>query len=89
MATTSKGGNVAQVLHQNSAVLRLRYLFERRLANSDFFSKLRTVVYPSSMVLIGAKLWENAFQTICYVSFFDAENFLGKCFMRKFWGSIF
>ena len=53
----------------------LRYLFERWLANFDFFSKLRTVVYPPNMAPIGAKLWENAFQAICKFSFFDAEKF--------------
>ena len=31
-------------------------------------------VYPSRMAPIGAKLWENAFQTIPDISFFDAEN---------------
>ena len=33
-----KDGNVAQELHQTRAVLVLRYLFERQLANFDFFS---------------------------------------------------
>ena len=33
----SKDGNVAQELHQNVAVLVLRYLFEHQLANFDFF----------------------------------------------------
>ena len=33
----AKEGNVAQELHQTRAVLVLRYLFERRLANFDFF----------------------------------------------------
>ena len=33
-------------------------------------------VYPLRMAPIGFKLWENAFQTICNVSFFDAEK---KC----------
>ena len=40
------------------------------------------------MAPIGAKLWENAFQTICNVSFFDAEhffeNFLAKAFGLDF-----
>ena len=76
--------------------LCLRYLFERWLANFDFFSKLRTVVYPPNMALIGAKLWENAFQAICKFSFFDAEKFFwtkilsrGFVFFKKlaFWRS--
>ena len=70
-----KVGNVAQELHQTREVLVLRYLFERRLANFDFFSKLRTILYPPNMAPIGAKLWENAFQAICKFSFCDAENF--------------
>ena len=32
------------------------------------------VVYPSKMAPFGLKLWENAFQTIPDISFFDAEN---------------
>ena len=47
---------------------------------SIFFSKLRTVVYPPNMAPIGAKLWQNAFQTICNFSFFDAEIF---CFGKN------
>ena len=81
----SKDGNVAQELHQNDAVLVLRYLFERRLANFDFFSKLRTVVYPPNKARIGVKLWQNAFQTICNFSFFDAEkNFGPQNFQKNF-----
>ena len=37
------------------------------------------------MARTAAKLWENAFQTIPDVSFFDAEKF----FSRKFFGKIF
>ena len=69
-----KDGNVAQELHQTRAVLVLRYLFERRLANFNFFSKLRMAVYPSNMARIGAKLRQHAFQTICKFRFFDAEE---------------
>ena len=43
-------------------------------ANFGNFSKLRTAVYPPRMAPIGAKLWENAFQTIPDISFFDAEK---------------
>ena len=38
------------------------------------------------MARIGAKLWQNAFQTICNFWFFDAENFF---FGNLFWRSIF
>ena len=38
-------------------------------ANFENFSKLRTAVYLSSMAPIGAKLCQNAFQTIPDVSF--------------------
>ena len=43
------------------------------------FLKLQTAIYPSSMAPIGAKLWENAFQTIPDISFFDAENNKNNC----------
>ena len=35
-------------------------------------------VYPSNMAPFGLKLWENAFQTIPNISFFDAEKILAK-----------
>ena len=42
-------------------------------------------VYPSNMAPFGLKLWENAFQTIPNISFFDAEkNFLAKIFDENF-----
>ena len=45
------------------------------------------VVYHRSMAPIGAKLWENAFQTIPDISLFDAifvfEIFAMKHFVRK------
>ena len=44
------------------------------LANFDFFPKLRTAVDPLNKARIGAKLWENAFRTICNFSFFDAHK---------------
>ena len=42
-------------------------------------------VYPSNMAPFGLKLWENAFQTIPNISFFDAERpkFLMKIFAKK------
>ena len=42
-------------------------------------------VYPSNMAPFGLKLWENAFQTIPNISFFDAESiFLAKLFDENF-----
>ena len=89
LTTKLKDGNVAQELHQTRAVLVLRYLFERQLANFDFFSKLRTAVYPSNMARIGAKLRQNAFQTICNFSFFDADFFFSGFFFTKIFGADF
>ena len=50
-------------------------------------------LYFLMMALLGLKLWENAFQTIPNISFFDVENknwrkfsiklFVKKCFRRK------
>ena len=42
-------------------------------------------VYPSNMAPFGLKLWENAFQTIPNISFFDVENkILAKFFDENF-----
>ena len=57
-----------------------------QLANFDFLSNLRTAVYPSNMARIAVKLWQNAFQTICNLSFFDAENFFLDFFFAKIFG---
>ena len=54
-----------------------------------FFSKLRTAVYPSNMAPIGAKLWQNAFQTICNFLFFDAVFFLDLFFCKIFGARFF
>ena len=35
-------------------------------------------VYPPSMAPFGLKLWENAFQMIPNISFFDVEKKIGK-----------
>ena len=87
---TGKDGNVAQELHQVCSSYSGRYLFEKSFANFDFFSKLRTAVYPPNMARIGAKLWQNAFQTICKFSFFDAEFFFSeKKIGQKFRGRVF
>ena len=48
-----------------------------------FFPKLQTAVYPSNMAPIGTKLWENAFQTIPHVSFFDTTSFFKTCFFTQ------
>ena len=48
--------------------------------------KIRKAVYPSRMAPIGPKLWENAFQTIPDVSFFDAEH--KNCFGEIFGSEI-
>ena len=37
-------------------------------------SNFRTAVYPPRMAPFGLKLWENAFQTIPDISFFDVEK---------------
>ena len=50
---------------------------------SLFFSKLRTAVYPPNKARIGVKLWQNAFQTICNFSFFDAEKIFGPKNFQK------
>ena len=47
----------------------------------QFFSKLRTALYPPNMAPIGAKLCQNAFQVIPDISFFDAH--------KHFWRQIF
>ena len=44
------------------------------LATFGNFSKLRTAVYPPTMAPIGAKFWENAFQMIPDILFFDTEK---------------
>ena len=40
-------------------------------------------VYPSNMAPFGLKLWENAFQTIPNISFFDAEKIFWPKFLMK------
>ena len=43
------------------------------------------VVYPSHFAPFGLKIWENAFQTIPNISFFDAEKVvLAKFFDENF-----
>ena len=46
-----------------------------------FVGKLGAAVYPTRIAPIGLKLWENAFQTIPDISYFDPRNFfLGETF---------
>ena len=46
------------------------------------FSKLRTSVYLSKSRLFATKIWENVFQTIPNISFFDIER---KTKSETFW----
>ena len=55
----------------------------RRSSRDVLRSKLRTAVYPRRMALIGAKLWQNAFQTIPDIWFFDVQNFFGMKFLEQ------
>ena len=52
------------------------FIFQRR----KIFSKLRTAVYPPNMAPIGAKLCQNAFQTIPNISFSDVEKICSSNF---------
>ena len=62
----------------------------KRFTNSNFFSKLRTAVYPSKSAPIGLKLWQNAFQAIPDISFFDAEkNKSSKIFRKQNYKKLF
>ena len=45
-----------------------------------FFYELWPVVYPRNMAPIGFKLWENAFQMMPDISFFDVEKKIAKTF---------
>ena len=54
-----------------------------RMMASNFrrnFVKLWPVVYPPRMAPFGLKLWENAFQTIPDISFFDVEKKMANIF---------
>ena len=59
--------------------------FERSAFTAFKMRKFQTAVYPPRMAPIGAKLWENAFQTICNISFFDVGKKIGDFFCAKFW----
>ena len=46
-------------------------------------------LYPSNMAPIGVKLWENAFQTIPDISFFDVQKHVRRFFFQNIFGLIF
>ena len=46
-------------------------------------------VYPSNMAPVDVKLWENAFQTIPDISFFNAQNIFLAIFLSKILVSTF
>ena len=49
--------------------------------------RLRTAVYMSNFARTATKLYQNVFQTIPYVSFFDVGNFFGQNLFKDFWRS--
>ena len=57
--------------------------FETKRRGSAKMRKFQTAVYRPRMAPIGAKLWENTFQTICNVSFFDAERKIVDVFPKQ------
>ena len=62
-----------------------------RMMASNFrrnFVKLWPAVYPPRMAPFGLKLWENAFQTIPDISFFDVEKKIWRTFSIKFSSKI-
>ena len=59
------------------------HIFSNANSRISIFSKFRTAVYPPNKARIGVKLWQNAFQTICNFSFFDAEKIFGPKFFQK------
>ena len=50
--------------------------------NYEKITKLRTVVYPSNIAPIGAKLRQRTFRTIGNIRFFDAGFFFFRNFFR-------
>ena len=55
-------------------------------AGALIIRRWRMTVYPSIKARIGAKLWENAFRTICNFSFFDAGKNVREFVFEKFFG---
>ena len=68
-------------------IRRLRFDYGEHHGN--FFAKLWTAVYPSNIARTAAKLWQNAFRTICNFSFFDAEKKKWRNFCKNFRGRFF
>ena len=67
-------------------IVRISLEYER----NEHFSKLWSAVYPSNIAPIGAKLCQNAFQTIPDISFFDTQTFLLMIFFpQKNWRHFF
>ena len=64
-----QGSESRQTLPKRVSDDSRHFIFRHR---NFFFSKLRTAVYPPRMAPFGLKLWENAFQMIPDISFFDA-----------------
>ena len=67
----------------NFGKTRFRWSPTFHFSTQLFFSKLRTAVYPPRMAPIGLKLWENAFQVIPDIWFFDAKNFFRQKFLPE------
>ena len=63
------------------------YLDLTKTRNSDGDDELRTTVHLPNIAPIGAKLRQNAFQTICNFRFFDAGKFFRQNFSAKKFGS--
>ena len=85
-------------IYGRSTLVPWRYLVDLKssniFANFDFFPKLWTAVYPPRMAPFGLKLWENAFQTIPDISFFDVEkknrrNFRIENSVFRYFGQVF
>ena len=62
-------------LARNFAKTRFRRFPTFHFSTPKIVSKLWTAVYPPRMALIDLKLWENAFQAIPDISFFNVEFF--------------
>ena len=83
----NKVGNVAQELHQTRAVLVLRYLFERRLANFDFFFRNFERPFTPQTWLRSARnfaktrfRWSPTFHFSTPTNIFGDKNFCRKKF---------
>ena len=75
----------ANGLYSRVYFVSVDYISITACATETFFAKLWTDVYPSRMPPIGAKLCQNAFQTIPNIWFFDAPQF----FFSKLWTAVY